>query len=207
MDAHRWTPQSGDEVDELREMRALGQLLQRSVEVDAIYEGSDSSGFVTVLVNGRGAVQDVVIDSGWVNGLGPTALGPALLQAFQAANIAALSASLENFRSAVDSGGVAKRTAEVAEEEATPWREKSYEELVERVERANRSLERTVARVAEFQRLTSVSGTARLLRISLDHGSITGVSVTDPRRATQMPPSLLADEALSMFQAAAPPST
>jgi DNA-binding protein YbaB len=206
MDPSGSAPRSSFDIEGNRELRAVSRLMQRSVEADTVFEGRDSSGLITVLVNGRGLVQDVTVDGGWVNAVGPSALGDALLQAFQAANIEALAASLQNFRAAVDSGGVAEQVVEVAEEEAAPEGRKSYEDLVRELEEANASLDRTVAKVEEYNRRTGVSGKANLLRLNLDQGSMTSITVTDPRRATQMSAFQLATEALSMFQAAAPPS-
>lgn len=200
------TASGGSGTGQLREMRALGRLMQRSVETSTVYDGTDGTGLVTVLVNGRGVVQDVAIDPAWVNTIGPSGLGAALLQAFQAANITALSASLQNLRTAVDRDEVAAGVAELTTEESASRPEKTYEELVAELEEANRELERTLARVAEFERLTGVSGRANLLRMDLDRGRMTGITVVDPRRATQVSSYQLATEAVSMFQAAAPPS-
>ena len=200
------TSRPESDLGEFREMRAYGRLLQRSVEPSTVYEGGDSTGFVTVLVNGRGRVHDVVIGDGWVRAVGPSALGQALMEAFQAANIAAVAASLENLRNMVDSGDLTREVAEVAEEESRSEPEKTYEEIVQRLEDANRRLDRITEQVEAFQRLTSVSGRSKLLRADLDHGAMTAIVVTAPRRATEMSPFQLAAEAVSLFHAAAPPS-
>lgn len=205
-DAELAAARAGIDLGEVREMRAVSRLMQQSVEADATFDGTDSSGLITVQVNGRGVVQDVFIESGWVQAIGPSELGSALMEAFQVANIAAANASLEAFTIAVDSGGVEEQVAEVADDEAVPYLNDTYEELLARVEELTRKIERTEARVAEFQRLTSVPSRSGLLRLDLDQGTMTGVTVTDRRRATELSAEQVADEALSMFQAASPPS-
>lgn len=205
-DAQQAAARAGFDLDEVREMRARGQLLQQSIDRDARYEGTDSGNFIAVEVDARGVVHSVVIDPAWVQGLGPSELGPALIEAFQAANVNAIAASLERFRNAADAGAVERQVAGVAEQEAAPQVEENRDELLARLEEAYLRLERTQSRVDEFLRLKSVSSTSGLLRLDLDEGTMTGVTVTDRRRATQVSTTQLGAEALSMFQAAAPPA-
>jgi hypothetical protein len=205
-DAERAAARAGFDVGEVQEMRAVGRLLQQSVDHDALYEGTDSRDFIAIEVDARGVVRNVVIDPAWVHGLGPSELGTALIEAFQAANVTAVAASLERFRNAADAGAVERGVAQVAEEEAGPTVEENRDELLARLEESYVRLERTRARVDQFLRLKSVSSSSGLLRLDLDEGTMVGVTVTDRRRATQISTTQLGAEALSMFQAAAPPA-
>jgi len=179
----------------------MGRLLQDAVKPHARFLGTDPTGTITVTVDGRGMVQDVAIDAGWLRSVGPSALGDALMQAYNAGNGEAALAAIRNVNEALEQGALRARVQEPAPVEQIPAEEPSIEERLARVDQQFKELDELKAQLAELERRTAVSGPAGVVRIELNGGQIVGITV-DRRPAAQMQPASLAAEAMSAFRAA-----
>ncbi|MEO3745259.1 YbaB/EbfC family nucleoid-associated protein [Plantactinospora sp. B5E13] len=88
-----------DPIEELTrlsgELRAFRRTLASATRTDTRHQGRDGTGLVTLVANGAGQVRSVEINPDWFAGRGTVDLGPALLEAYQAAMTEAMTASVE----------------------------------------------------------------------------------------------------------------
>lgn len=86
---------AGSTLDNLDELQREAAQLQKMFSVrdsDAVYEGRDSSGLITVNVNGDGQVTGVQIAPSWRDSIGAHGLGAAVMQAVSDATMQRLAA-------------------------------------------------------------------------------------------------------------------
>jgi DNA-binding protein YbaB len=176
------------------ELRAAAAREQRSPG-GAEAEGRDPSRAVTIRVDGRGRVADVLISNWWRDDLTPSGLQEAVLSAYR--------------------DGLAQATAQLAPqpaEEATPTGGPAEPDdhegddhgwflgIRRRLDRTEEALAQSGERLAQAQGPARViSGPAGLVRLVLTGGIVSEVQI-DARAALEESPNRLAADALAAFQ-------
>lgn len=99
---------SGSQLDRLIQLRdrtlALRRVIGAATGSTACHRGRDATRLVSLTARGSGRVESVDIDESWFNGRGASGLGPALLEAYQAAMAEVLSGAVERIEEAEKDG-------------------------------------------------------------------------------------------------------
>ncbi len=212
--ASAWsTPADREVFAELRRisvgLRALSRAASATNQPSARFQGQDSSGTVTIAVDGRQQVQDVHFDARWVQRLPRDGVGDALQQAYGAAVGRMLTAGAEAFEQAEhDADPAALRQQVDAELKSGRRRYVDPADLADEVRRELRQIEMLqrygdAPAVPAAGRDATVSGPAGFVEIAVRGGQIDGIRVLLSRLPVMATNGTLAQESLAAFRAAA----
>lgn len=210
----RSAPQDLDVFSELRrisvELRALSQAANAAVRPAARFEGYDSSGTVTIAIDGRQHVQQVRLDPRWAQRLPRDGVGEALMQAYGEAVGELLTASSEAFDEA-DQEADRARLEQQVDAELGSYRRRyvAPEDLLDEVHEQLRQVEMlqrygdTPSVPARGRGDVTVSGPAGFVEITVRGGQIGGIRVLLSRLPAMATNGTIAQEAMAAFRAAA----
>ncbi|MFG1603160.1 hypothetical protein [Actinoplanes sp. NPDC049265] len=201
---------SDDPVADLRvigaELIALGRAARAASRPDARYEGSDATGTITVVLDGRQRVVDVRVDMRWDQRLARTELGPALSAAYSQAVIALLDADSEAF----DEARAAPPVAPVEPAPPRPAPVYTDADVDEMKYQLDRQLQQNdmLLRFADqppaargFAGEAEVTGPGEFVIIAVRNGRIADIRVLASRLPADSTNGTIAREAMEAFRA------
>jgi hypothetical protein len=206
------TGQDDDPLVQLRrisaELGTVSRAAQAASRPDARYEGSDPTGTITVVMDGRQRVQDVRVDLRWDERLRRTELGEALSSAYSQAVIALLDAG-----SAAYDEAEALAEADPRDEPRTSARPyDNYVDMDEVRYQTSRQLEQNdmLLRYADDPHAAprvfhevEVAGAHEFVLITVRDGRIADLRVMASRLPADSTNGTIAREAMAAFDAAA----
>ena len=190
------------------ELGAVSRAARAASRPDAHYEGSDPTGTITVVLDGRQQVRDIRIDMRWDQRLARTELGEALSSAYSQAIIELFDAD-----SAAYDEAEAEARAEPARVEPPARRPAADDvDMDELRYQLSRQLEQNemLLRYADDPRATprpagehEVAGPGEFVLITVRNGRIADIRVMASRLPADSTNGMIAREAMAAFDAAA----
>ncbi|GAB2940567.1 hypothetical protein GCM10027280_31340 [Micromonospora polyrhachis] len=195
--------ESASPIDRLIDLRdrtlALRRVIGAATNSTPRYRGRDATRLVSVAAGGNGRVEAVDIDEGWFHGRGASGLGPALLEAYQAAMAEVLRGAVERIEEAGEEG----RPSFVETSTPTPSVEPFSYVTFDDVEEALRAFDRGLAERREHRTAAPpdgervLHGPYSLVTIVVRDGAITAIRVESHVTRSQV--RLVRQDAVAAF--------